>query len=250
MAGHSKWANTKRRKAAVDSKRGKIFSVLSKEITIAARSGGGDPDSNARLRTLLVKARYVNMPADNIERAVKKGTGELAGQTIEELVYEGYLAGVGLIIELTTDNKNRSASEIRSTFTKHGGSQAVPGALAFNFSKHGQFIIARDAIEEDRLMELALEAGADDIKTEDEHYEVICPQFGYDALANVFEKAGLQPESSAVAWIPSSLVTIDDPDTARRLLKLVDALEAWDDVSYVYTNHDFTDAVKAALDND
>ena len=158
MSGHSKWATTKRHKAAVDAKRGKIFSVISKEITLAARDGGKDPEFNPRLRTLIVKAKQANMPADNIDRAVKKGTGELGGITIEEMLYEGYgPGGVGLIVEVTTDNKNRSASEIRSTFSKGGGNLAGAGALAFNFKRKGQILLAKDKMDEDALTELALE---------------------------------------------------------------------------------------------
>ena len=175
MSGHSKWATTKRHKAAVDAKRGKIFSVISKEITLAARDSGKDPEFNPRLRTLIAKAKQANMPADNIDRAIKKGTGELGGVIIEELLYEGYApGGVGLMVEVTTDNKNRSASEVRSTFSKGGGNLAGAGALAFNFKRKGQFLFSKEKIDEDTITELALENEAEDVISEKEHFEVIC----------------------------------------------------------------------------
>ena len=202
MAGHSKWATTKRHKAAVDAKRGKIFSVISKEITLAARDSGKDPEFNPRLRTLISKAKQANMPADNIDRAIKKGTGELGGVTIEELLYEGYVpGGVGLMVEVTTDNKNRSASEVRSTFPKGGGNLAGAGALAFNFKRKGQFLIAREKIAEDLITEIALENDAQDIISEKEHYEIICETSDYYGLEEALQKAGISPDSSELAYI-------------------------------------------------
>lgn len=248
MAGHSKWATTKRHKAVIDAKRGKIFSVVSKELTLAARSGGGSPDTNSRLRTALLKARASNMPADNIERAIKKGTGELEGSTLEELTYEGYgPGGVGIIVEVTTDNKNRGASEVRSTFTKHGGNLAGAGALAFSFGKFGQFLIPAEQTTEDRLMEIVLEAGGDDILTEEEGFEVRCNPHAYDAVAHALEEAGLKPASSEIAWIPNSSIP-GDVDLARKVLKLVDALDDWDDVNHVYHNLELSDDVRAQLE--
>ncbi|OHE72656.1 MAG: transcriptional regulator, partial [Verrucomicrobia bacterium GWC2_42_7] len=165
MSGHSKWATTKRHKAAVDAKRGKIFSILSKEITIASKSGGGDVNFNPRLRTVINKAKLVNMPAENITKAIKKGTGELPGIVIEEITYEGYgPSGIGIIVEVTTDNKNRSVAEVRSAFTKHGGNLAVSGALAFSFQHKGQFLISSEKIGEDALLGIVLDAGAEDVK--------------------------------------------------------------------------------------
>jgi YebC/PmpR family DNA-binding regulatory protein len=176
MAGHSKWAKVKRAKAVTDSRRGKAFSRVAKEITIAAKSGGGDPDMNPRLRAMLLKARAVNMPLENIERAIKKGTGELEGQVLEQITYEGYApGGIGLIVEVTSDNKNRAASDVRSTFTKHGGNLAQTGAVSFQFTHCGQVLIAKDKATEDQLMEVALDGGADDVKSSDEGFEVICP---------------------------------------------------------------------------
>ena len=244
MSGHSKWATTKRHKAAVDAKRGKIFSVISKELTLAARDGGKDPEFNPRLRTLITKAKQANMPADNIERAIKKGTGELAGVTIEELLYEGYApGGVGLIVEVTTDNKNRSASEVRSTFSKGGGNLAGSGALAFNFKRKGQILLSRDKMDEDSLTELALENDAEDIVTEKEHYEIICETSQYDRLAEAFDKAGIEMDSSELAYLPNNLVPISDHETARKILKLIESLEDLEDVKAVHGNYDMNEAL-------
>jgi YebC/PmpR family DNA-binding regulatory protein len=248
MSGHSKWATTKRHKAAVDAKRGKIFSVISKELTLAARDGGKDPEFNPRLRTLITKAKQANMPADNIDRAIKKGTGELAGVTIEELLYEGYgPGGVGLIVEVTTDNKNRSASEVRSTFSKGGGNLAGAGALAFNFKRKGQILLGREKIDEDSLTELALENDAEDIVTEKEHYEIICETSQYDRLAEAFEKAGIETDSSELAYLPNNLVPISDEDTARKIFKLIETLEDLEDVKAVHGNYDVDEALLEEL---
>ncbi|MDC0547536.1 YebC/PmpR family DNA-binding transcriptional regulator [Opitutales bacterium] len=244
MSGHSKWATTKRHKASVDAKRGKIFSVLSKEITLAARDSGKDPEFNPRLRTLITKAKQSNMPADNIDRAIKKGTGELGGVTFEELLYEGYApGGVGLIVEVTTDNKNRSASEVRSTFSKGGGNLAGAGALAFNFKRKGQFLIAKEKIEEDALTELALENDAEDIIVEEEHYEVICETAHYDQISDALSTVSVLPDSSELAYIPNNLVQVTDEDTVRKILKLVDNLEELEDVKAVHGNYDIDDAL-------
>ena len=248
MSGHSKWATTKRHKAAVDAKRGKIFSVISKELTLAARDGGKDPEFNPRLRTLITKAKQANMPADNIDRAIKKGTGELAGVTIEELLYEGYgPGGVGLIVEVTTDNKNRSASEVRSTFSKGGGNLAGAGALAFNFKRKGQILLSREKIDEDSLTELALVNDAEDIVTEKEHYEIICETSQYDRLAEAFEKAGIETDSSELAYLPNNLVPISDEDTARKIFKLIETLEDLEDVKAVHGNYDMDEALLEEL---
>ena len=248
MSGHSKWATTKRHKAAVDAKRGKIFSVISKEITLAARDGGKDAEFNPRLRTLIAKAKQSNMPADNIDRAIKKGTGELGGVIIEELLYEGYgPSGVGLIVEVTTDNKNRSASEVRSTFSKAGGNLAGAGALAFNFKRKGQILIAKEKIEEDALTELALENDAEDVIVEDEHYEVICETTYYDKIAEALSNVSVEPDSSELAYLPNNLVEVSDEDAARKILKLVENLEELEDVKAVHSNYDIDDALLDVL---
>lgn len=242
MSGHSKWATIKRAKGAADAKRGKLFSVLSKDLTLAARDGGGDADFNPRLRTCIQKAKAANMPADNIDRAIKKGTGELPGVTYEEIVYEGYAAGgVGLIVEVTTDNKNRSASEVRSTMSKNGGNLAGVGAVAFQFDRKGQFIIDAKQIDEEALMDLALEAGAEDIKNEGDHYEVICPMGEYDALSQALNDKEIETESSDLVYLPNILVPVEDKDTARKVLHLIEKLDELEDVKAVHANADLSD---------
>jgi YebC/PmpR family DNA-binding regulatory protein len=222
--------------------------VVSKEITLAARDGGKDPEFNPRLRTLITKAKQSNMPADNIERAIKKGTGELGGVVIEELLYEGYgPGGVGLIVEVTTDNKNRSASEVRSTFSKGGGNLAGAGALAFNFKRKGQILIAKEKIDEDSLTELALENDAEDVIVEQEHYEVVCETAHYDKIAEALSNKGVLPDSSELAYLPNNLVQVTDEDAARKILKLVDNLEELEDVKAVHGNYDMDDALLDSL---
>ncbi len=242
MSGHSKWATIKRAKGATDAKRGKIFSVLSKDLTLAARDGGGDPSFNPRLRTIIAKAKAANMPADNVERAIKKGTGELPGVVYEEIVYEGYApSGVGLIVEVTTDNKNRSASEVRSTMGKNGGNLAGVGAVAFQFDRKGQFIVDAKQIDEEALMDLALEAGAEDIKNEGDHFEVICPMSEYDSLTQALSDKGITPESAELAYLPNILVPIDDVEAARKVMHLIELLDSLEDVKAVYSNLDIAD---------
>jgi|TARA_B100001123_G_scaffold73564_1_gene82809 YebC/PmpR family DNA-binding regulatory protein len=244
MSGHSKWATTKRHKAAVDAKRGKIFSVISKEITLAARDAGGDPDFNPRLRTLIIKAKAANMPADNIDRAIKKGTGELAGAAIEELLYEGYgPGGVGIIVEVTTDNKNRSASEVRSTLTKHGGKLAGPGALTFNFKRKGQFLIANEKCSEESLMEVALEYDAEDVIAEKEHFEVLCEIGDFDKLSQALEEGGIEPDSAELAYVPNNLVKIEDGNMAKQVMKLIEHLDDLEDVKSVHSNYDVDESL-------
>jgi len=242
MSGHSKWATIKRAKGAADAKRGKLFSVLSKDLTLAARDGGGDADFNPRLRTCIQKAKAANMPADNIDRAIKKGTGELPGVTYEEIVYEGYAAGgVGLIVEVTTDNKNRSASEVRSTMSKHGGNLAGVGAVAFQFERKGQFIIDSAQSDEERLMDIALEAGAEDIKNEGDHFEVICPMSEYDTLSQALSDNKIETESSELAYLPNILVPVEDKEVARKVLHLIEKLDELEDVKAVHANMDIAD---------
>ncbi|MDR2806937.1 MAG: YebC/PmpR family DNA-binding transcriptional regulator [Puniceicoccales bacterium] len=248
MSGHSKWATTKRHKAAVDAKRGKLFSILSKEITIAVRNGGKDPEFNPRLRTVIQKAKAANMPTENVKKAIQKGTGEIPGVTIEELIYEGYgPAGVGMIVEVTTDNKNRTVSEVRSTFGKCGGNLAGPGALAFNFQRKGQFMVDRQKIAEDKLMEIVLEWGAEDFKTEEEYFEILCAVADYDAIAQALEKSGIVPDSLELAYIPNNTITISDEDTARKILRMVERLEDLEDVKNVFANYDISSEIVEKL---
>ena len=226
MSGHSKWSTIKRHKAAIDAKKGKIFSVISKELTIAARAGGSDEDANPRLRTVIQKARAANMPRENVDRAIKKGTGELPGAVYETLLYEAYgPGGVGIIVEVATDNKNRSASMVRSTFTKAGYDLAKPGSLTHSFSKLGQFFIAADKTTEDALMEIVLDAGADDIKVESDHFEVLCPLSEFDSVSAALTQADIEVESSELAWISETLVPVADKATAEKLLRLIENLE-------------------------
>ncbi len=244
MSGHSKWATTKRHKAAIDAKRGKIFSAISKDLTLAARNGGGDPEFNPRLRTFIAKAKNANMPADNIDRAIKKGTGELPGVEYFELLYEGYgPGGIGIMVEVTTDNKNRAASEVRSTFSKHGGNLATPGALTHFFTKQGQFLISAEKTSEEQLMEIALENGAEDIINNEDHFEVLCPLGEFDALSSALEEAGIAPDSAELAYIPGSLTPLTEKDSVQKLLRLTNALEDLDDVQNVYDNSDIDDSL-------
>ena len=239
MSGHSKWHTTKRHKAVIDAKRGKIFSVLAKEISLAARSGGGNPETNVRLRTLMEKARAANMPTDNIKRAVQKGTGEIPGVVYEEISYEGYApGGVGLIVEVTTDNKNRAAAEVRQAFNDNGGNMAQTGAVSHSFQRKGQFLIGSGQITEDKLMEIALEAGADDIVNNGDHFEVLCPVSAYDLLAKALQEKGIKPESSEIAYVASIPVPVTDAEVAKKVLELIEALESLDDVKAVHGNHE------------
>lgn len=246
MAGHNKWAKVKRTKAVLDVRRGKVFSRLSREITIAARSGG-DPGANPRLRTLLLKAREANMPADNVERAIKKGTGELAGSAIEELTYEGYgPGGVAVVVKVMTDNKNRAAADVRSAFTRFGGNLAGAGAVAFQFLHAGQFLVPKDAATEDQLMEAALEAGADDVITTEEGFEVRCDLHLFDRVSHALEGRGIKPASAEIAYIPIATVPVTDPALARQFVEFHDALDSLDDVQEVFSNEEMDESVSAA----
>ncbi|HEU5077839.1 MAG TPA: YebC/PmpR family DNA-binding transcriptional regulator [Opitutaceae bacterium] len=244
MAGHSKWAKVKRLKAVTDAKKGKVFSRFSREITIAAKAGGGDPAMNPRLRTILMKAKEANMPADNVDRAIKKGTGELPGVSYEDVTYEGYgPGGVALIVKVTTDNKNRAASDVRSVFTKFGGNLAGAGAVAFQFLHAGQFLIGKDKTTEEKLMEVALEAGADDVISTDEGFEVRCDVHAFDRVAHALENAGIKSDSAEIAYIPTSTVPVADAGAAQTLTKLHDALDEMDDVQNVFSNEEIDPSI-------
>ena len=238
MAGHNKWSKVKRQKAVTDGRKGKVFSRLSREITIAAKSGGGDVEGHSRLRTLVLKAREANMPVDNVDRAIKKGTGELPGVSYEDVTYEAYgPSGVAFIVKVTTDNKNRAASELRSVFTKHGGNLAGSGAVMFQFLHAGQFLIAKEAATEDRLMEVALEAGANDVITTDEGHEVRCDVHAFDKILHALEKASVKTESAEIAYIPTTSVPVN-AKTAETLATLHDILDDLDDVQAVFSNEE------------
>ena len=243
MSGHSKWSTIKRKKGAADAKRGQIFSRLSKEITLAAKNGGGDPDMNPKLRTVLLKARAENMPVENTERAIKKGTGELPGVVYEEFVYEGYAPhGVAVIIEVTTDNKNRAASDVRSTFSKNGGNLAGAGAVAFMFQRTGQFIISKDKADEETLMDIVLEAGAEDLKVEEEYFEVLAPLTEFDHVSQALSQTGIEPDNAELAYLPENLTPISSAEDAKQVLRIIDALDDLDDVQNVFHNAEIREA--------
>jgi YebC/PmpR family DNA-binding regulatory protein len=244
MAGHNKWAKVKRAKAVTDARKGKVFSRLARDITMVAKSGGGDPGMNPRLRTILMKAREANMPADNIDRAIKKGTGELPGVVYEEVVYEGYApGGVALIVQVTTDNKNRAASEVRSVFTRFGGNLAGAGAVLYKFQHLGQFLVGKDKATEDTLVEIALEAGADDVITTEHGFEIRSAVRAFDAVSQALEKKGIKPDSAEIAYVATQTIPITSLDAARSLVKLQEALEELDDVQNVSSNEEMDDAL-------
>ena len=240
MAGHSKWAKVKRFKGAIDAKRGKIFAKLGREITIAAKLGGGDPDMNPRLRMVLLKCRAANMPVDNIERAIKRGTGGGEGATYEDLTYEIYGPnGVALLVELSTDNRNRTAAEIRSIVTKNGGSIATQGSVSRLFQRKGQMIVPKEGADEDQVMEAALEAGAEDFKADEDAYEIITDPVQFEAVHKELEAKGYKFAVAEVTSIPMNTVPVKD---SAAVTKLIDALEEHDDVKEVYSNADLPEA--------
>lgn len=241
MSGHSKWATIKRSKAAIDAKRGKMFTKVTREIIQAAKIGGGDPDMNPRLRTAVLAAKAVNMPSDNIKKAIMKGTGALASETLEDVTYEGYgPGGVAIMVEMTTDNKNRTASEIRSLFSKHNGNMGEQGSVAWMFEKKGQIVVNAKAIAEDDLMTLALEAGAEDIVSDETSHTVTT---GANEFEKVYQalKAKVEPESAAITMVPKNYISIEDSKTAEQILRLMDAMDDHDDVQKVHANFDISD---------
>src|SRR6185503_14228480 len=247
MAGHSKWAKVKHFKGAIDAKRGKIFSKLSKEITIAAKIAGGDPDLNPRLRMVLLKCRNANMPSDNIERAIKKGTGGGESANFEDLTYEIYGPhGVALLVEASTDNRNRTASEIRSIVTKNGGAIATAGSVSRLFHRKGQIVISRETISEDELMEIALEAGAEDLKADDQGYEILTEPAQFESVHKRIESKGLKTEVAEITSLPALWVSLQDGPIITAINRLIDALEDHDDVKEVYSNAEFADDVPKA----
>lgn len=244
MSGHSRWSKVKHYKGTIDAKRGKIFAKLGKEMAVACKHGGGDPGFNPRLRTILMKARAMNMPADNIDRAIKKGTGELPGVTYEEITYEGYgPGGVALLMELLSDNKNRTAAEIRMIFTKHGGNMAVMGAVKHLFHRQGQILVSKEQISEDDLLTLALDAGAEDMLVHPDSYEILTDPHQVDAVHKVLEAKGIKAESAEAAFFPLTPLPVTDEKTARSVLALIDALEDNDDVQNVYSNYEIPDEI-------
>jgi YebC/PmpR family DNA-binding regulatory protein len=247
MSGHSKWATIKRKKAATDQARGKVFSKYIKEIAIAARHGGGDVDANPRLRTAIAAARSVNMPAANIDRAVKRGTGEIEGVSYEETQYEGYaIGGVALLVEVATDNRNRTAGDIRHIFTKYGGNLGEAGSVAYLFKPRGLIVIEKSAVAEDALIESALEAGADDVETGAEFHEVLTPPAKLEAVKDALAAKGIPFHSAELTKIASIQVPLSESEAAA-VLRLVDSLEDHDDVQKVYANYSVSDEILARL---
>jgi YebC/PmpR family DNA-binding regulatory protein len=247
MSGHSKWANIKHRKAAVDAKRGKVFTKLIRELTVAAKHGGGDAESNPRLRTAISAAKNQNMPNDTIDRAIKRGTGEIGGDDFQELSYEGYgPGGSAVLVQTLTDNKNRTVSDIRRIFTKHGGSLGENGCVAWMFHMKGRIAFEKDKVEEDRLIEIALEAGAEDVVTEESELVVITPPEEFETVKSAIDGAGLKYENAEVTMIPQNSVKIEGKE-AEHMIRLMEALEDSDDVQNVYSNFDVSEELMMSL---
>jgi YebC/PmpR family DNA-binding regulatory protein len=243
MSGHSKWATIKHKKGALDAKRGKIFTRLIKEITIAAKTGGGgDPDGNPRLRGAIVAAKAENMPADNIKRAIQRGTGELEGVSYEEITYEGYgPGGVAVIVDVLTDNKNRAVSEIRHAFSKNGGNLGESNSVGWMFSKKGVIVVAKSAAGEDKLTEIVLEAGAEDLNDEGDHWEILCDPKDFEAVTNALKAANITPEHAEVTKIASTYTKLEGSQ-ANAMMRLLEVLEDLDDTQNVYSNFDMDEA--------
>ncbi len=250
MSGHSKWSQIKYKKAVVDAKRGKVFSKIAKEISVAARLGGGDPVMNPRLRTAIEKAKETNMPHDNIKRAIQKGTGELPGTTYEETVYEGYgPGGVAILLEALTDNKNRTVAEIRHLLGKYGGSLGEAGCVSWIFEKKGYILVGKDSIDEDSLMSLAIEAGAEDMKNDprEDNYEIITLPEDFLPVKDVLLQKGVSISAAEVTMLPKSTVSLTGDD-AVKMLNLMEVLEDHDDIQNVYANFDIPDEVMAGIE--
>lgn len=251
MAGHSHWAGIKHKKALIDAKRGKMWSKLSKAIIVAAKMGGGDPDGNNRLRLAIDAAKAVSMPKDNIQRAIKRGAGETEGANFEEVLYEGYGAGgVAILCDILTDNRNRTASEVRKIFEISDGKLGGAGSVAWMFEKKGLFIVPANKADEDTLMEIALEAGADDVRRTDDKFEVTSSPEAYSAVSAALAKAGIEPEVSELGRVPKNTVDVEDPEVARKILKLMNRLDDHDDVQSVSSNFNIPEAVMAQVGSD
>jgi len=251
MSGHNKWSSIKHKKGAADAKRGKLFTKLIREITVAAREGGGSLDANARLRLAVQKGKEANMPADNIERAIKKGTGELEGVSYDNVSFEGYgIGGVAVIVEGLTDNKNRTTSEVRSTFTKRGGNMAGAGSVAFQFEKKGIFLVQAEGNEEEDLMAIAIDAGADDFTSDEDFFQITCQPQDFDKVRTGLLANSVKIESGELSMIPRNTVKVEDSETARKILTLVEELEDNDDVQNVYSNFDIPDEILKQIEND
>ncbi len=242
MSGHSKWATTKRKKAAIDAKRGKLFTKLIKEITIAAREGGGDPNGNPRLRLAVDNAKSANMPADNVDRAIKKATGELDGVTYHELTYEGYgPAGIAVLVEVATDNKNRTVAEVRHLFSKSGGNMGESGSVAWMFDKKGVITLPRQDKSEEDMMEIIIEAGAEDLQTEDDFFEIQTSIEAFEPVRKAIADSGLTVENASLQWLAKNYISVSGED-AEKVVKLIESLEDCDDVQNVYSNADIDES--------
>ncbi len=248
MSGHSKWSTIKHKKAAEDAKRGQLFSKLSRAIIVAAREGGGNPETNIALANAIEKAKSYSMPKENIERAIKRGTGEGSAEEFEKITYEGYGAnGVAIMVDVMTDNRNRAASDIRRIFNRTGGSLGTTGCVAWMFEKKGNIIVNKDTgVDEDTLLETALEAGAEDMTSEDDHYEIVTDVESFRGVVEALEKAGIEIASAQVTMLPKTTVKLDK-EAAKKVLKLVDALEEYEDVQEVYANFDIPDDILAEI---
>ena len=238
MSGHSKWATIKHKKGAADAKRGKVFTRIIKELTVAARHGGGDPETNPRLRTVVADAKANNMPRENIDRAIRRGTGEEPGVTYDEITYEGYgPGGVALLIETLTDNKNRTVGEIRHLLDKHAGNLAAENSVAWMFSRKGQIFVEKGKIDEDKLLSAVLDAGADDMNDDEGGWEVVCAPERFEVVRDAVKALGVEPESAAVAMVPQNYIKLVGRE-AQQMLKLMEAIEDHDDVQHVWANFD------------
>lgn len=247
MAGHSKWANIKHRKGRQDAARGKLWSKISRQIIVAAKAGGGDPDANLALRYAIDEAKSANMPKDTIEKAIKKGTGDIEGVSYEEIIYEGYgPGGTAFMVQCLTDNRNRTAPEMRNIFERFGGTLGATNCVAYMFQQKGTFVIDTSAVEEDALMDIALEAGADDVTTEGEFYEVTCEPANFGAIRNALADADIATTSAEIAMVADNLLPLD-ADTARKAVSLMETIEDHDDVQKVFTNFDIPDELVQEL---
>jgi len=248
MSGHSHWAGIKHKKAANDAKRGKLWSKLAKIIIVAARRGGGDPGANLSLRYAIDKAKAANMPKDTIEKAIKKGTGEMAGESYEEILYEGYgPGGVAVMVEVLTDNRHRTAPEMKKLFERHGGSMGAAGCVGWMFSKRGLITVSTSSANEDDLMEIALGAGADDMKTNGDVYEITCEPTAFESIKKALEQKTIPMTLAEISMLPKNTVGVTDPDTARKIINLMESIEDHDDVQNAYSNFDIPPEVMAKV---
>lgn len=251
MSGHSKWKTIQHKKGAADAKRGKIFSKMAKELMVVAKAGGGNPDTNSALRTMIARCKAVSMPNENIDRAIKKGTGELAADIMEEITYEGFAdGGVGVVVKVLTDNKNRAAAEIRHIFSKMASGFASQGAVSRGFKRRGQIFVDVSAVEEDKLMDIVLNAGAEDMSRDGDQFEILTDPNAFNGVMEALEKAGIKTDDSEIRLVPETYVPVTDKAVAKSVMKFVEALEDNDDVQNVYNNMDVDDAVLAEIEKE